>query len=92
MSSGAPQDHGSVFCQIHTIPSLTDAPPYFALSYTWGDASKTKRIYLDEYPIQVTESLEALMQQMRMQRANSVLLWIHAICINRVSLDFYPQI
>src|SRR4051794_5729803 len=37
--------------------SLSASPPYEALSYQWGDATKLKAIYVDDVKTAVTENL-----------------------------------
>jgi hypothetical protein len=40
-------------CQLEHV-KLNDNPVYFALSYVWGDATKTKRIIVNGHSFQVT--------------------------------------
>jgi hypothetical protein len=59
---------------------------FWAFSYAWGDASRAKPIYIDHYDhyeVQVTETLEALLQELRTQGLGRIWFWIDAICINQ---------
>jgi hypothetical protein len=73
-----------------TIRELTNAYQRFkwgnfaALSYVWGDESKTRMIIVNGCKMEVTRNLE---QALRAFRANSEFhskfgLWVDAICIN----------
>jgi hypothetical protein len=76
--------------------SLINPPDYIALSYCWGNATKTREIYITPWgDIGVTQNLyEALydvfhMNQRRRDRAHeykpdqTMLLWVDALCINQ---------
>ncbi|KAG0652244.1 heterokaryon incompatibility [Hyphodiscus hymeniophilus] len=77
--------------------NLEDNPVYFALSYTWGDASREETILLDDQPFKVTVNLYDALHQIRDNAAyfqgmveqdlqmpcNELLLWVDAICIDQ---------
>jgi hypothetical protein len=66
------------------ITSLTSAPEYQALSYTWRDfAERPKRghILLDEYRFKITPNLENALLQLRTDSVE--IFWIDALCINQ---------
>jgi hypothetical protein len=72
----------TVSCEIfHT--TLTDAPPYKALSYTWGDLSDRKhKIQLNGKPFEVRENLWTAINQLA-DVGEKVTIWIDAICIDQ---------
>jgi hypothetical protein len=73
--------------------SLIDSPkPLFnALSYAWGNASKTMPICIDGKVVQVTTNLESALRHIWTSENTSELiklpLWIDAICINQQDLE-----
>jgi len=62
--------------------SLQDAPVYFALSYAWGDLSKSRPIYLNGSKVQVTENLEEALRDLRLEN-KELFWWADGICINQ---------
>lgn len=59
---------------------------YEALSYAWGDQTRTGFIEITENTyIPITANLEAFLRSRR-QRDRPVILWIDAICINQGDL------
>lgn len=71
----------SVKCHVFKRPE--QLPPYYALSYVWGDSSRMKTILLGERSFQVTENLHAALQQLRSNNPIQTYYWIDAICINQ---------
>ncbi|KAI2472341.1 heterokaryon incompatibility protein-domain-containing protein [Annulohypoxylon bovei var. microspora] len=65
---------------VHTV-LRSQAPPYTALSYTWGDSAATKTIYLNETPFQVTPNLWSCLYHLIQD--GKKFLWVDAICINQ---------
>ena len=62
---------------------------YWALSYIWGDASKTQTILLNEAPFRVTENLHAALRKLVEEHhhvEDGDKLWVDAICINQCDL------
>ncbi|PMD32508.1 HET-domain-containing protein, partial [Hyaloscypha variabilis F] len=58
---------------------------YIALSYVWGDASKTRTVFVDHTPFQATVNLAAALEDLR--HPQMVLrLWADAICINQSNI------
>ena len=45
--------------------TLSASPPYEALSYQWGDATKLKAIYVDDVKTAVTENLWHALKSLR---------------------------
>jgi hypothetical protein len=62
---------------------------YDTLSYTWGDASKTRTILVDGSRFEATENLHAALVQLRefkprQDYRRNELIWIDALCINQM--------
>jgi hypothetical protein len=49
-------------CELSVWP-VEDAPPYIAMSYTWGDASVTPQITVNGQLATVTRNCEYMLQQ-----------------------------
>ncbi|XXG97228.1 hypothetical protein Hte_003523 [Hypoxylon texense] len=64
--------------------SLNDPPRYNALSYFWGDVSKTEAIEVDGVLVDVSQSLVEALRNSGMQPGE--LVWADAICINQTDL------
>lgn len=62
--------------------SLLDPPKYKALSYVWGDASRTSPITVNGQVFQATTNLRDALQYIR-RHDETVTLWVDAICINQ---------
>ncbi len=64
--------------------TLDQAPPYVALSYSWGEQSGTQIVLIDSDAMSVTPNLKNALQRLRPQPRNSdEIFWIDAICINQ---------
>jgi hypothetical protein len=66
--------------------AFADTPQYDALSYTWGDGTVKRTIFLNEIRIEVGENLAAALVNIRgLESAGEQprTLWIDAICINQ---------
>jgi len=62
--------------------ALSSAPPYEAISYTWGNQSQTGNITIDGCRLGVTaNALEVLRGQASIWK--SKLIWIDSVCINQ---------
>lgn len=79
MTSAARQP--SVACTIFHV-SLDHPPPYFALSYTWGDVHQKGCILVHGSPFYVTKSLETALIHLTPDDA-PLTLWIDALCIDQ---------
>jgi hypothetical protein len=55
---------------------------YEALSYVWGDASKTLPIYIDNNQFPITTNLHAALSRLR-DHSFERIMWVDAICINQ---------
>jgi hypothetical protein len=76
------------------VVELDDAPEYEALSYVWGDTSRTRRtmawygndIEINGHDIDVTFNLERILRRVRhVDRIRT--LWVDAICIDQSNID-----
>jgi hypothetical protein len=65
------------------IASLDDPPPYFALSYTWGDPHPARTVLVSGCEFTVTPNLFAFLQRFRHAKEPR-LLWVDAVCINQL--------
>lgn len=77
-------------CGIRTY-RLEGAPPYYALSYVWGDATKTREVLLEGRPTALLESAYQALSQIQLHsqqgQLKSMPLWIDAACINQTDLQ-----
>jgi hypothetical protein len=74
-----------VYCTLIHV-SLNDDIDFISLSYTWGDARKTKPVEIDGEIFRVGENLEAALLSLQ-QGNRCVTIWADAICINQAD-DF----
>ncbi|OHX00304.1 HET domain containing protein [Colletotrichum incanum] len=70
------------------IISIEDAPPYEALSYTWGKPTDEPRdyIWIQGYPLPIKPNLEDALRSLRLP-TQVRRLWIDALCIDQSDLD-----
>ncbi|KAI1096748.1 HET-domain-containing protein [Rostrohypoxylon terebratum] len=72
-------------CDLQIVP-LNDSPQYEALSYFWGDPSKTRNITIEGRSFQITENLYFALRRLRLESSPRI-MWIDAICINQKDDD-----
>jgi hypothetical protein len=65
--------------------SLADLPPFIALSYTWGDASGERRVYVNDNSMSIRKNCFSALRQVA-KRHSACLLWIDSICINQLDV------
>jgi hypothetical protein len=75
------QSSADIHCTL-TIVSLLQDPVYEALSYTWGDETKTTVINVEGSPFDVTSNLATALRHLRKPDEPRV-LWIDALSINQ---------
>lgn len=75
---------GEIHCRLETV-DLATAPPYFALSYVWGDPAIAAGIQLNGIPMQITTNLYSALRRLSSQAITRP-VWIDAICINQCSV------
>lgn len=74
-------------CEIfHADITNADRPAYEALSYTWGDASQTVAIGLNDFVFPATINLDAALRALRMNDRTRT-LWVDAVCINQGDVE-----
>jgi hypothetical protein len=82
-----------IVCKIHHCP-LESCPSYVALSYVWGDSEQTRPLFLTRHGddknlkkqvLRITSNLEDALRSFR-DGADSIAVWIDAICINQADL------
>lgn len=64
---------------------LENAPPYSALSYTWGSAASTYRIRVDGMWLDVRKNLYQFLREFRREPGQSQWLWIDQISIDQAN-------
>lgn len=75
-----------VVCAMSVWP-LETAPPYDAISYTWGDPTLTVPVTINGVEISVRTNCEYVMQQWFTTKMNeSKHIWVDAICIDQSNL------
>jgi hypothetical protein len=62
--------------------ALENAPAYECISYTWGDATKTNRIFVNNLQFKVSANVYEILDE-KASVWSSGLLWIDSICINQ---------
>jgi len=72
-----------IVCQLTTW-SMQDAPPYYALSYTWGDPKDTAQIEIDGRTAIVTANCAYALRQ-AYACTNNIYLWMDALSIDQSS-------
>ncbi|KAJ9636395.1 hypothetical protein H2201_003560 [Coniosporium apollinis] len=70
---------------LETFP-ISEAPPYEALSYAWGDELPTSSLICNSASLAVTLHLLEGVRQIR-DTIGPTKLWIDAICINQIDVD-----
>lgn len=79
--SSAPwYDCVSLECTFETV-HLASAPPYEALSYTWGEEAASVRILLNGKEFLVRRNLADALAALRISEPR--VLWVDALCINQ---------
>ncbi|KAH6955989.1 heterokaryon incompatibility protein-domain-containing protein [Ilyonectria sp. MPI-CAGE-AT-0026] len=75
--------YSDVTCRL--LPcSFAAAPPYEALSYTWGDNESKRRITVNGLAFFVRQNLLSILRRLRQPRQKRI-IWVDAICINQNS-------
>jgi len=64
------------------LADLETAPTYDALSYTWGDSTRSQNIYLDGHQFPIGENLSSALRGLRLLEKEKI-FWIDAISINQ---------
>ncbi len=64
------------------VVNRIDKPEYTALSYTWGNNTPLRTIFINGKQFEITTNLHDALSELR-QEHKPVRLWIDAICINQ---------
>ncbi|KAF2966163.1 hypothetical protein GQX73_g7402 [Xylaria multiplex] len=64
------------------MPRATEAPPYKALSYAWGNANTNRVILVDDIGIRIPENLFNALITLRPSKS-PILMWVDYLCINQ---------
>jgi hypothetical protein len=77
--------------QLHHFP-FNETPSFWALSYVWGNTTKTRTILVDGNEVETTENLyDALFAHARHIKphmgSTPLYIWADAICINQSDLE-----
>jgi hypothetical protein len=68
-------------CYLHPF-QLQAAPPYEALSYTWGDPIPKVEIICDNRPVAIGLNLSDALTRLRLPTATRI-VWVDALCIDQ---------
>ncbi|KIW56898.1 hypothetical protein PV05_05515 [Exophiala xenobiotica] len=67
--------------------SINDAQGnYCAVSYCWGDQSKSHTIYVNDQPFKIRSNLADLLRDLCPKDREGALYWVDAVCINQDDL------
>lgn len=80
-----PEDEITVSIK-NELLDIEDPLTYSALSYVWGDPSRTTTISCDGASMQITTTLDAALRRIISTNPHG-LVWIDQICINQEDLD-----
>lgn len=75
-----------VHCELTTFP-ITEAPPYRAISYTWGDEAPLASILVNGQQMDVRLNCEYALRQTSQHTGDGIgdfHLWIDSICVNQL--------
>jgi hypothetical protein len=73
-------------CQMITV-EVEKAPPYIALSYTWGSKYVERKLNVDGHEISISKNLaEAIDATFVIAREASLMFWADSICINQADI------
>lgn len=61
-------------------------PTFFALSYVWGDPTRTHDIIIDDKRLRITENLYTALRELQPSSLGFIWIWADAICINQDDL------
>jgi hypothetical protein len=61
-------------------------PKFHALAYVWGNPSRTRTIWINSSPLEVTLNLYDALESLR-EVFGTIVTWIDSICINQQNLE-----
>lgn len=75
-----------VECKVSAFP-IDTTPPYYAISYTWGDpSSNSSNITMNGKNMVVGKNCEYVLQQAFTSKASKY-FWVDALCINQTGIE-----
>ncbi|PVH96900.1 HET-domain-containing protein, partial [Periconia macrospinosa] len=78
-------------CNMITV-EVEKAPPYVALSYTWGEKMLSNQIQVNGQMIPITANLgDAVGAIYEYARERNMMLWADSICINQADIQERSQ-
>lgn len=80
-----PSFAGIELCFELTSVDLKSSPPFYAISYTWGDSTNSEAISVDGTVFFVSRNCHYALWQARLHDPAS-LLWIDSVCIDQLNL------
>lgn len=78
------KEANTVECELQVV-RLSDAPPYEALSYVWGNPEPVDYVICNRHKKAVTQSLGSALKRLRYEDKTR-LIWIDALCVNQEDL------
>jgi Heterokaryon incompatibility protein (HET) len=66
--------------------SLTESPPYEAISYTWGNSVKDHLVFFDGRWLPTTRNVHSILHDLS-SYSRARWIWIDAVCINQNDLE-----
>lgn len=83
----ASEKTNDIHCKLETVPlSQLAGQKYEALSYAWGDPTKSHEIFVNGKVLKITTNLHVALQYLRQPDVARV-LWIDAICIDQENIS-----
>jgi hypothetical protein len=71
-------ERGIIHCKLETF-DIDTAPEYIGLSYTWGDPSDNRCIFVDNKPMTVRTNLFDFLYAFRLDKDNIHYIWIDQV-------------
>ncbi|KAF5013205.1 hypothetical protein FDECE_784 [Fusarium decemcellulare] len=87
LEPGQEDDHLQGYLETHVFEN---APPYEALSYTWGALDRNRSMSCNDLDFPITESLDVALRRLRYFDKPRI-LWIDQICINQANIEERSQ-
>ncbi|KAF2799293.1 HET-domain-containing protein, partial [Melanomma pulvis-pyrius CBS 109.77] len=72
----------AIVTSMELIEDYSESPPYYALSYCWGDANDVVGLVCNGKTVQATKNLYNALHHFR-QKGQYGLIWCDALCINQ---------
>ncbi|KAL8871359.1 MAG: hypothetical protein Q9174_002789 [Haloplaca sp. 1 TL-2023] len=83
LAPGAASD--TLSCSLSTV-DIQNAPPYEALSYSWGRISAEHPLWCDGRPLTIRRNLDFALRHLRLPHQGRR-LWVDAVCIDQTNTD-----